>query len=531
MAADDIPDTPQRRDISFYFVFLFLVFPFWASVPFAWTFVTYALLSGRIWYYTLPRLACFAIALSEVIFSVYHHQLVQEISGPTNIGHGSVPEIQLAFQRILKAGLADLPKEGFDEETLDTERPGSPAELITQLDENDPRAIDFRNILRTWFGRNPWSTMRLLEVQQWIYWSIFSKELEEENLPQSHKAVLDDTVDLLQKRLGKPIPEGSNPSNRPMLLNIDKPNVLWRPFTFYAISMFVNILLDQWYQRSRNFYRGKYAGLEYLVRIPPTWQASRDPSPVVFLHGLGLGLLQYHSFLSHLTREFVDRPLLILLQPHISQNIFHPKYLQPMPRKEFTKTLVGLLALLGWAELEPAPSKDDQDKSPDFGRDGHRGVTLLSHSNGSYAHAWILKDYPHAIRRSCFVDPVTFCGWEGDVCRNFFYKTCTTGTELLVRYFVGTELGVVNLLQRNFDWSSNSLWYEEIPNARDPSKTLFLLGDKDSIVSTERVKLYLRSHGVRKGLWTDPNGRHGQALLAGGAGCKMVYDWIREREI
>lgn len=116
-----------------------------------------------------------------------------------------------------------------------------------------------------------------------------------------------------------------------------------------------------------------------------------------------------------------------------------------------------------------------------------------------------------------------------------------------MRYFVGTELGVVNLLQRNFDWSSNSLWYEEIPNARDPSKTMFLLGEKDSIInpavslqalrssnsltrSAQRVKLYLRSHGVRKGLWCDPNGRHGQALLAGGEGCKMVYDWLEERE-
>lgn len=158
------------------------------------------------------------------------------------------------------------------------------------------------------------------------------------------------------------------------------------------------------------------------------------------------------------------------------------------------------------------------------------GVTALSHSNGSYAHAWMLKDYPHMLSRSCFVDPVTFC-WEGDVCRNFFYKTCNTGFELLVRYFVSTELGVVNLLQKNFDWSSNSLWFEEIPNARDPSKTFFLLGDKDSIVATNRVKLYLRSHGIHKGLWSDPQGHHGKALLSGGDGCRLVYDWLREREL
>ena len=51
-----------------------------------------------------------------------------------------------------------------------------------------------------------------------------------------------------------------------------------------------------------------------------------------------------------------------------------------------------------------------------------------------------------------------------------------------MRYFVGTELGVANLLQRNFDWLHNSLWYEEIPNAKDPRRVMFFLGGQDAIV-------------------------------------------------
>lgn len=97
----------------------------------------------------------------------------------------------------------------------------------------------------------------------------------------------------------------------------------------------------------------------------------------------------------------------------------------------------------------------------------------------------MLKSCPEIVNRSCFVDPVTFCSWEGDVCYNFLYKPCTTGVELVIRYFVGTEVGVANLLQRHFDWLSNSLWFEEIPNARDPQRSLFLLGGKDSIVDAE----------------------------------------------
>ena len=54
-----------------------------------------------------------------------------------------------------------------------------------------------------------------------------------------------------------------------------------------------------------------------------------------------------------------------------------------------------------------------------------------------------------------------------------------------MRYFVGTELGIANTLQRHFDWPSNSLWFEEIPNARDPKKTFVVLGGKDVILNAE----------------------------------------------
>ena len=47
-----------------------------------------------------------------------------------------------------------------------------------------------------------------------------------------------------------------------------------------------------------------------------------------------------------------------------------------------------------------------------------------------------------------------------------------------MKYFVGTELGVANFLNRNFDWIANALWYEEIPHARDPTKAMFFLGGK-----------------------------------------------------
>lgn len=119
------------------------------------------------------------------------------------------------------------------------------------------------------------------------------------------------------------------------------------------------------------------------------------------------------------------------------------------------------------------------------------------------------------------------------------------GAELIMRYFVSTELGVANLLQRHFDWSANALWYEDIPNARDASKCLFVIGGRDSIMNAnvsihivsvlrwflnrfQRVKRYLKSHGVRKGLVFEPNGTHGQALHRGQACHSKILSWLKE---
>jgi len=233
------------------------------------------------------------------------------------------------------------------------------------------------------------------------------------------------------------------------------------------------------------------------------------PRPLVFIHGLGLGLFQYNLLLTHFLRALPSYPLLIPLQPHVSQDIFHPRFLDPLPREESVQRLTQVISEMGW--------EDD-------------GVDMLSHSNGSFFHAWMLKSCPDLIKRSCFVDPVTFCSWEGDVCYNFVYQPCVTGIQALMRYFVGTELGVANVIQRHFDWSANSLWYEEIPNATDPRKAAFFLGGEDAIVNSVRVKRYLRSHGVRKGLWFDPKGRHGQALIAGGEGLERVVKWLLDED-
>jgi len=512
----------RRRDLSFYVVLFAAVIPLWLVVPSAWIYVIYILRTGKIWTLAWRGQLLFAAALCEVFFSVYHYNLATFISGPHSLPPNKLSELQKAFTRVLQSGLADLPEEGFDEETLDAERPGSPAEDIITLQYDDPRAVDFRNYLRTWFGKVPWSSIRKHEMYTWLYWSIFNQSYSTfEALPHAHQVALNDVIRSIEARSGSTIPDGSNPAAKPNLLTLDPVSVVWRPFLWYAFVAAVNFYLRRRMSRIWDCKFGTYHGLDYILRVPAGWDPRTGPRPVVFMHGLGLGLAQYNRFITHLFRMIPEHPVLVPLQPHVSQDIMHPRYLRPMSRRDMARTLAGLLDMLGWAKWADKEDAVEKDDIP-------MGVTMLSHSNGSFAHAWMLKHYPSMVTRSCFVDPVVFCSWEGDLCYNFIYRRCSTGVELIIKFFVGTELGVANFLQRHFDWYANSLWYEEIPNARDPSKTMYFLGGRDDIVNAYRVKRYLTSHGIRKGLWFDPEGRHGQAMMF--AGQEAIFRWVLQTE-
>lgn len=111
----------------------------------------------------------------------------------------------------------------------------------------------------------------------------------------------------------------------------------------------------------------------YCIRIPETWNSVSGRRPVVLFHGLGIGLMQYKLLIHDLLRNFSDRPIVIPIQPNISQDIFHPKFLQPMNGCEMTACLSGLLRELGWVSSSEDRSLSSLNSRP-------QGIVILSHS-------------------------------------------------------------------------------------------------------------------------------------------------------
>lgn len=208
-----------------------------------------------------------ALTRLQVLFSIYHLYLGQRISRISPSGQGDISEIQKAFKRLLKTGLAALPVDGGDEESMHTLRPGSPDETISQLEHDDPRAMDFRNCLRTWFRKATWSSIRLREVQKWIFWSIYNADMPPfEQLPTAQQTTINEALEQFKMRTGSDFPEGSNPQYSPMCLTVDPVKIHWRPLFFYILVAIVNRYLKGWFMDKYNIKHGSHEGLEYVLR-------------------------------------------------------------------------------------------------------------------------------------------------------------------------------------------------------------------------------------------------------------------------
>lgn len=128
----------------------------------------------------------------------------------------------------------------------------------------------------------------------------------------------------------------------------------------YGLFALGNKVLRSHLVRTYEMEEGCWGELEYLIRIPSNWEPSNtNYPPIVFLHGLGIGMLQYQSTITDLLQRFSNSPILIVRQPSISQDIFHKRHLQPMDKDEMVESLHGLLLTLGWTT---------------------HGVTVVSHS-------------------------------------------------------------------------------------------------------------------------------------------------------
>lgn len=174
-------------------------------------------------------------------------------------------------------------------------------------------------------------------------------------------------VELVEARAAMPFKEGRNSKVKVIRLTLDPVRVYQRPLILYTFVFSIQRLLT--YKAALNGFREiKDHDTRYLIRIPPGWTPSPTSAeankPFLFIHGLGMGLPQYATLLGYLqkAKTLQNRPIVVLVQPHISMSFFAKNYLNPPNEQTCCAGLKRMAERWGF------------DKS---------GMTVLSHSNGT----------------------------------------------------------------------------------------------------------------------------------------------------
>lgn len=81
-----------------------------------------------------------------------------------------------------------------------------------------------------------------------------------QDIPKSRRKLLDETVDLLERRAGMKFPEGFNPEVTVLRLTVDPVSTAARPFMWYVIvavaNFFVRWRLESRWQARRSTFQG-----------------------------------------------------------------------------------------------------------------------------------------------------------------------------------------------------------------------------------------------------------------------------------
>lgn len=219
-------------------------------------------------------------------------------------------------------------------------------------------------------------------------------------------------------------------------------------------------------------YRSPVKHLTYWYRP----HSSKTRLPVLFIHGIGIGLYPYTNFLRDLNgareagQNNAEFGIIALEIMPVSSRITH----SALEKDVMVREIEAIVKHHGWSKF-----------------------ILVSHSYGSIISTHLLKSLHTApfVGPVVLIDPVSFLLHLPDVAYNFTARRPVRANEHQLSYFGSKDMGVAHSLARRFFWSDNIIWKEDLEvrggeggGARDVT---VVLSGKDLIVDTEAVRRYL----------------------------------------
>lgn len=366
-------------------------------------------------------------------------------------------------------------------------------ELFNKCLNNIP---DFERYLRLWFLEADASEIRRDNVRDFILWAFF--DAAPESATEVDLAEASEFVEKLERRIGRELESGSGTA-RALRLTLDAVETRYRSFIWFLIVGGVDFATHCRYAWGGFRYHAQ-PRLKAVSVIPPrlhnlfarNWSPSKQLSywyrphtsshkvPVLFLHGIGIGLWPYASFLSRLNGKLDREGDIGVIAIELLSVSFH-LLSDPMRKAEFLAQLDIILEEHRWDKFVVAAHS--------------YGTVLASHMIHS-------QRFGPRIQGIALLDPVSILLHQPDVAYNFTRRKPQQANEWQLWYFASMDPGIAYALSRHFFWRENIIWKEELLDVFGKGKTrvgailakrrvAVCLAERDLIVDTRTIAKYL----------------------------------------
>lgn len=254
--------------------------------------------------------------------------------------------------------------------------------------------------------------------------------------------------------------EGYDPTVKFMGHTLEPIKAFHKPLALY-LSMELFAIIAQLMLRIWKFQRicsGKT--IKWVKKPSHTRQ-----DPVIFLHGVGFGVLPYLHFI-HAILQGCKRPLIIVEMPHVALRICR----EAPELTEIAQEIVSIVQEFG-------------DK-----------CTLIGHSYGTFVIAKMLHQYPKVVRNVVMLDPVSLMTCHPRLLSNFVYRSVdgfpSSSKHLMefAQFVCSRDLTLSQTFCRKFNGMEIQLWPDEIP-----PNSLIVLSGRDRLVPADLIRKQLKS--------------------------------------
>lgn len=205
--------------------------------------------------------------------------------------------------------------------------------------------------------------------------------------------------------------------------------------------------------------RMKSGDLSYFFK-----QGKRDKTPILFLHGIGVGIMPYLGFFSGTIEPlFKEESVFVIEMPQISQR-YNPIDLD---NEKFVVNVSNILNQHGYATC-----------------------IGLAHSYGTFVASWFLK-FPCNLKfeKLILADPACLLLHHIDVLNNMIYKVPSTShLDRVLEFIMRSDYFFQKHLRNEFHWHENILFIEDV---QKDIPLLVIVSDGDQVIPSKSILKYL----------------------------------------